>query len=84
VSATIEVIVHAIADDGLPDIAKLIGRVAFIWDGAIVSGWPITDDDGDGDPDELLWEASEDAMGGPYYGVTHWVEFPTPVWEWTR
>lgn len=36
-STEITIMVHDIATDGLPDMENLIGRVAFIWDGAIVS-----------------------------------------------
>ena len=70
--------VHEIATSGLPDMndKALVGRVAFIWNGAIVSGWPLTSVG-----KTELWEAAEDAMGAkPYSGVTHWVEFPEPVW----
>lgn len=71
--------IHEIAVDGLPNMDEelMIGRVAFIWNGAIVSGWPLTSV---GRPD--LWESSEDAMGmRPFSGVTHWVEFACPVWN---
>ena len=74
------VMVHTILEDGLPDMDKLTGRVAFIWDGAIVSGWPLNRV---GNPE--AWEPAEDAMGhGPFYGVTHWVEFPTAIWNIER
>jgi len=76
-----EIIVHEIKTDGLPDMDNLTGRVAFIWDGAICSGWPLYLDD-PSDPESLLWEASEDEMGRvKFHGVTHWVEFPKPVWK---
>ena len=69
-----EIIVHEIAKDGLPDMDNLTGRVAFIFDGCIVSGWPL--DDGES------WEANSDVgRHGTFTGVTHWVEFPAPVWE---
>jgi hypothetical protein len=67
--------VHEIAKDGLPDMDQLTGRVAFIWDGEIVSGWPLNKDE-DG---SMLWRGAEDLFMGPFYGVTHWVEFPVPV-----
>lgn len=79
-ATSMTVVVHAISEDGLPDMDKLIGRVAFIWDGAIVSGWPLNRI---GNPE--AWEPSEDAFGmGPFYGVTHWVEFPTEFWNIER
>jgi hypothetical protein len=69
--------IHEIAVDGLPDMDKLTGRVAFLWNGAIVSGWPL---DSIGKPG--LWETCEDALGmRPFADVTHWVEFPVPVWD---
>ncbi len=77
--AEIVVKVHSITEDGLPDMDNdaLTGRVAFIWDGAVVSGWPLKRM---GFPDDC-WEPSADRFGGPVYGVRHWLEFPEPVWE---
>jgi len=81
-SQTITVVVHKIATDGLPGTDyKLTGRVAFIWNGAIVSGWPIDAEFGGVVAGEQLWEPSEDCFGGPLFGVTHWIEFPTEVWN---
>lgn len=75
----VNVIIHAIADDGLPDMDGLSGRVAFLFDGCIVSGWPLDETDDDGQP---LWEADGDVgRHGPFGGVTHWVEFPVSVWR---
>lgn len=85
--------VHAIAEDGLPDMDNkdLTGRVAFIFDGCIVSGWPLVPRQEfadiyqragvyEDDPD--LWEGNSDvAHNRPFYGVTHWVEFPEPLWS---
>ena len=72
----VTVTVHAIADDGLPDFTTdrtLVGRVAFLFDGCIVSGWPLPGG---------LWEANTDVgHGRPFGGVTHWVEFPRPLRE---
>lgn len=70
--------VHAIAEDGLPDMKNLIGRVAFIWDGYVVSGWPISAEFAS---KPGLWEPADDRFGGPVQGVTHWVEFPEPTWR---
>lgn len=77
--------IHAIETDGLPDMDALVNRVAFIFDGCLVSGWPLTayDDEGnetggyEEEDGEVLWEA-DSAVGriGPFYGVTHWVELP--------
>jgi hypothetical protein len=81
--------VHAIAQDGLPNMDDLTGRVAFIFDGCIVSGWPLL-------PlehaalyerlgqlaSEVLWEGNGDVSHRhPFIGVTHWIEFPVPVWD---
>lgn len=76
-SRSIAVKVHEIAVDGLPDMDNLTGRVAFIFDGCIVSGWPLDEEDGG----EVPWEADSDVgRHGKFFGVTHWVEFSSPVW----
>ena len=63
--------VHAIAEDGLPDMDALTGRVAFLFDGCIVSGWPLANGH---------WEADSDVGHTRQFAcVTHWVEFPMPV-----
>jgi hypothetical protein len=74
------VIIHKIEDDGLPDMENydLTNRVAFIFDGSIVSGWPLKGDAMEG----TLWEADTDVgRPGPFSGVTHWVEFPVTIQE---
>lgn len=80
-SMKIEITVHAIQEDGLPDMDHLTGRVAFIFDGCLVSGWPVRPDE-DG---AMLWEGNGDVANGKlFHGVTHWVEFPVPVWGVTK
>jgi len=75
-----KVIVREIAIDGLPKMDGLTGQVAFIFDGCIVSGWPLDAENG-----ETPWEADSDVgRQGKFYGVTHWVEFPGPVWNMGR
>lgn len=70
----ITITVHDIAEDGLPDMDSLTGRVAFLFDGCIVSGWPLAYGN--------FWEGNSDVSHGrKFLGVTHWVEFPEPVWE---
>lgn len=86
----IAVKVHKITEDGLPDMESLIGRVAFLFDGCIVSGWPLDPNGEAGDAyrryghdpaDSILWEANSDVgHGRPFGGVTHWYEFPYPLW----
>jgi hypothetical protein len=83
--------VHEVATDGYPDMDKLVGRVAFLFDGCIVSGWPLfrakLEAQGssargvrDGD-----WEADSDVgHPGTFGGVTHWVEFPKPLHSFTK
>jgi hypothetical protein len=75
------IIVHAIEEDGLPpkdfDKAGLVGRVAFIFDGAIYSGWPTPP--AEEDPGEVTWEDSE--TGHRFSGVKKWVELPVPGWD---
>ena len=78
-SKDLTVKVHRISVDGLPDEddRTLTGRVDFIFDGCIVSGWPLDDV---GHPGE--WGTNEDVgKHGRFTGVTHWIEFPVPVWE---
>lgn len=80
-STRVGIMVHEIAADGLPDMSDdaLTGRVAFISDGCIVTGWPMLRGRAD-----QMWEADPDVgKSGPFYNVTHWVEFPVPVWELT-
>jgi hypothetical protein len=71
------IIIHEVKD-GLPNMDKLVGRVAFLFDGCIVSGWPL-DKEEDG---VVLWEADSDVgHGRAFYGVTHWFEFPVPLFQ---
>lgn len=71
----ITVKVHEVATDGLPDMEALVGRVALIFDGCIVSGWPV--DFGDTEGGGRGWEADRDVGNHLRFGgVTHWVEFP--------
>lgn len=77
---TITAKLHEIATDGLPDMDSLTGRVAFLFDGCIVSGWPL-DEREDG---VTLWEADSDVGRlTKFYGVTHWIEFPLPLHVWS-
>ena len=70
--------VYTIAEHGLPDMDKLVGRVAFIFDGCIVSGWPLRPDE-DGN---VLWEADDDVgRHGVFNGVEKYVVFDVPVWD---
>lgn len=73
---------HQIATDGLPDMESLTGRVAFIFDGCIVSGWPLRELNEDGLP---YWEANSDVgRNVKFDSVTQWVELPSPVWVLER
>jgi len=82
--------IREIAKDGLPDMEVLVGRVAFIFDGCIVSGWPIDPVEGidtyqrmgwDAATDGVLWEPDSDVGGGRLLAdVTHWIEFSEPLW----
>jgi len=81
VSYSLLIRVHEIQTDGLPDMTELTGRVAFITEGVIVSGYPLLRG-----PSETGWEADPDIFGccpPAIQGVTHWVEFPLPVEELT-
>jgi hypothetical protein len=77
------VTLHEVAVDGLPDMKTpdMPGRVAFIFDGAIATGWPV----GAQPHPEMghLWQAAND-IGDPskrFGNVTHWLEFPEPLWH---
>jgi hypothetical protein len=76
---------HSIAEDGLPDMEALTGRVAFIFDGCIVSGWPLYVDPEDSSTAYSgRWEADTDVgHNQPFAGVTHWIEFPQPLHQIT-
>lgn len=77
--------VHEIATDGLPDMDALTGRVAFIFDGCLVSGWPLPGASAARGLEETLWEGNRDVSHERLFsGVTHWVEFPEPVWQIER
>jgi hypothetical protein len=72
----------SIEKHGLPDMEKLTGRVAFIWDGCIVSGWPLypehSHDKGD-------WEGNDDvARPGKFRGVTTYIIFDKPMWDYEK
>jgi len=72
---TVIAFVHSIAEDGLP--TGDMSDVAFLFDGNIVSGWPLERDSGD-------WEADSDVgRVGKFRGVTHWVDFGTPLLNMT-
>lgn len=81
--AALTVRIHSIADDGLPDMDQLVGRVAFLFDGCIVSGWPLhVDPTNHATPYSGRWEADTDVgHNRTFAGVTHWVEFPEPLWQ---
>ena len=69
--------IHEIATDGLPDMEGMTGRVAFLWDGNILSGWPLEQP---GCESGKLWECSAKGAG-QHYGVTHWIELPSEAWN---
>jgi hypothetical protein len=87
--------VHEIATDGLPDMDKLAGKVAFIFDGCIVSWWPLVPEQMRAEGltihrditewaarGQVLWEGDSDVSDSRMKAnVTHWIEFPVPVWE---
>lgn len=80
---TIEILVYDIETDGLPDMDDddIVGRVAFIWNGAIVSGWPLYERVEGEYYEKTTWESSEDYHGGIHKNVMQWVLFPTPTWR---
>lgn len=69
--------VFDIEKDGIYDKndSSLVGRIAFIFDGCIVSGWAL-DDKGE------FWEADSDVgRHGRFTNVKKYVVFDKPVWE---
>lgn len=78
--------VFDIEKDGLPDMDKLVGRVAFIFDGCIVSGWPLyrLGDNYPGQPmyGADVWEADSDVgRAVRFEGIKKYVVFDVPVWD---
>lgn len=73
----ISVKVHEISKDGLPPEDYQPGTIAFLWDGQVVSGWPCRDG-------LRFWEANDIGRPGRFDCVTHWVEFPCPIWDLER
>lgn len=82
----VTITIHKIAEDGYPDMNALVGRVAFIWDGNVVNGWPLRVNSNDNSPFTGEWEAADDKLSSveAFAGVTHWIEFPEPIWDYER
>lgn len=73
--------VYSIEKHGLPDMSNLVGKVAFIFDGCIVSGGPLRgEEDYENAPDDL-WEGNSDVSFGKFSGVKYYVVFDTEVWN---
>jgi hypothetical protein len=83
VTTEVTIKIHRIDEDGLPDMDALVGRVAFLFDGNIVSGWPLhVDPENDRTAYSGRWEADRDVgHHKEFAGVTHWVEFPEAIWN---
>lgn len=78
--------VYEIEKDGLPDMDQLTGRVAFIFDGCIVSGWPLNNlhlkYPGSPAYGPDCWEANSDVgRSAVFTGVKKYVVFDVPVWD---
>lgn len=74
----LDLLVFDIAVSGLPnmDDPRNVGTVAFVFDGCIVSGWPLAPD-ANGD---VLWEGNRDVSHGRQFaGVTRWLRLPREV-----
>jgi len=83
-----EAILYNIAKDGLPDMDNLTGRVAFIFNGCIISGWPLFEVHlkcpGNNYPvyTKNDWEANSDVgKTGVFSGVEQYVIFDKPIWD---
>ena len=71
-----------VAVDGYPNMDALTGRVAFIFDGCVVSGWPLYELGEDG---FRTWEADSDVgRTGAFAGVRKWLVFPEPIHQIER
>jgi hypothetical protein len=65
--------IHRIDTDGLPDVDKLTDRVAFLCLNGLVTGRPLNDGS---------WKATGEVYITDVFPiVTHWVEFPRPIWS---
>ncbi|QMW05305.1 hypothetical protein [Spirosoma foliorum] len=80
--------VFDIERDGLPDMDKLVGRVAFIFDGCIVSGWPLYNihleypENNYPEYGMDVWEANSDVgRAVRFEGIKKYVIFDVPVWD---
>lgn len=70
---------YDIENDGLPDMGKLTGRVAFIFDGCIVSGWPLKGIKNYGPED---WEDNSDVgRHGVFSGIKKYIIFDKEIWN---
>ncbi|PSR53910.1 hypothetical protein AHMF7605_10465 [Adhaeribacter arboris] len=74
----INIKIFSIKEDGLPSTDEChTGRVAFFYQGHIISGWPTREINKD---DE--WEADSDVGKlGVYTGVTHYTVLPKIIWS---
>ena len=68
----ITVRIHSVMIDGKPDMHRLTGRIAFVFEGGVRSGWPVPNS-------EDSWEDS--VTGRVFLGITHWIEFPEPLYH---
>ena len=89
----IEIEIHEIAVDGLPNMDELINRVAFIFDGCLISGCPLVVEKPNkySEPVNLkrhedyapgsVWEGNEDVARGEciFGGITHYLVFPVSI-----
>jgi hypothetical protein len=66
--------VCSVAIDGLPDLTKYNGKLAFIYQGQLIFGKSIHPSSIK--PKESTWESHQ---GEFYQGITHYVIFPTGI-----
>lgn len=84
----IEIKIFDIDADGLPDIDSLTGRLAFLWDGAIFSGWPLFNihlkypENNHPIYSKYDWECSENAAAGVFAGVKKYIIFDKPLYDY--
>lgn len=87
----ITVKLYDIEEDGLPPEEGITGRLAFIFDGCIVSGWPLYNIHikypGNDFPmhGKDVWEANSDVgHQGKFVGIKKYVIFEKPMWDYEQ
>ena len=74
--------VYSITEDGIQHAQDAKpGTLAFIFDGCILSGWPLKNAEGYENASDSCWEGNSDVSFGKFTGVKKYVIFDKPLWE---